>query len=80
MLENMKVNGIHMSRYIASWMNAGGEFIGTWEDSSFSRWLRTVGVDDEQDVHDIFEMATCGKFELEQSARRYMEANKEEDP
>lgn len=81
MLENNKVRGVHMSRYIASWMNVGGEFIGTWEDSSFSRWLRTVGVTNEEDIHDIFEMATCGKFELEQSARRYMEANnKEEDP
>lgn len=81
MLENAKVNGIHMSRYIASWMNAGGEFIGTWEDSSFSRWLRTVGVTNEEDLHDIFEMATCGKFELERSAEKYRQANKEdEDP
>lgn len=80
MFENTKVNGIHMSRYIASWANVGGEFIGTWEDSSFSRWLRTVGVDDEQDIRDMWELATCGKFELERSAERYLQANKEEDP
>lgn len=80
MLENAKVNGIHTSRYIASWINVGGEFIGTWEDSLFSRWLRTVGVTNEEDIHDMWKLATCGKFELEQSARRYMEANKEEDP
>ena len=80
MLENTKVNGIHMSRYVSSWMNVGGEFIGTWEDSSFSRWLKTVDVDDEQDIHDMWELATCGKFELERSAEKYLQANKEEDP
>jgi hypothetical protein len=69
-----------MSRYIASWMNVGGEFIGTWADSSFSRWLRTVGVTNEEDIHDMWELATCGKFELERSAERYRQANKEEDP
>lgn len=80
MLENVKVNGIRMSRYIASWMNVGGELIGCWEDSSFSRWLRTVGVTNEEDIHDMWELATCGKFELEQSAEKYLWANKEEDP
>ena len=80
MLENTKVNGIHASRYIASWVNVGGEFIGAWEDSLFSRWLRTVGVTNEEDIHDMWELATCGKFELERAAERYLQANKEEDP
>lgn len=68
MLENIKVNGIHMSRYIAS-----------WADSRFTEWLKTMGITDEKVLHDTWEMATCGKIELEISASKYQKAHKEEE-
>ena len=74
MLENRKVNGIHLTRYIESWRNIGGECnIG----ETFDEWLRSEGLTDE-DLRDIHDICGCGKFELEQSARPFVEKQKKE--
>lgn len=64
---NTAVNGIHRSRYIASWINAGGNknFIG------FRDWLESLGID-EDEAYEIYNMATCGKMELETSAKKFI--------
>ena len=75
MLENGKLNGIHYSRYVASWRNVGGYLDYPDDEPGFSEWLKTFGATDEQ-VRDICEMAMCGKMELEMDARKYMQLNK----
>jgi len=68
-------NGIHYSRYIASWTNEV-----YWRNYSprllsfgntFKKWLRSEGLTDKE-VNDIVLMATNGKLELEESAKRFM--------
>ena len=69
MFENKKThNGIHYSRYIVSWHNSGGLYYG----SSFVEWLRTTQELTDEEIHDIVEMATCGKLELETSAKMFL--------
>jgi len=69
MLENKKThNGIPYSRYIASWHVAGGRIY----DRLFEEWLRTTQQLTDDEIHDIKEMATCGKLELEESARLFL--------
>ncbi len=70
MFENKKteVQGVHYSRYIVSWNNVGGDYYG----EQFKRWLR-MNCCTEKEIDDICEMATCGKMELEMSAKTYVQ-------
>ena len=69
MFENKKThNGIHYSRYIVSWHNSGGLYYGR----NFVEWLRTTQELTDDEIHDIVEMATCGKLELETSAKMFL--------
>lgn len=72
MLENKKHDGIHYSRYIASWRNMGGRFF----DEEFKEWLRSEGFSDEE-IREVKEMATCGKLELETTAKQFINKEKE---
>lgn len=69
MFENLKTKkqGIHYSRYIASWRNIGG----THFDHQFKAWLKSEGCD-ENEVNDIYQLATNGKLELESSAFKFI--------
>ena len=74
--ENLKThNGIHYSRYIASWHNAGGRVY----DSLFEDLLRSTQQLTDDEIHDIREMATCGKLELEVSAREFLKGKSQGD-
>ena len=69
--ENEKThNGIHYSRYIASWRNAGGRVYG--RGSIFEDWLKQTQELTDDEIHDIIEMATCGKLELETCAKAFL--------
>lgn len=71
MFDNKKTqNGIHYSRFIASWANAGGT---DW-DEYFAKWLAENGCT-EEDIRAIQEMQMTGKLELEVSAKKFMKAN-----
>lgn len=72
MLENKKHNGIHYSRYIASWRNMGGRFF----DEEFKEWLRSEGFSDEE-IREVKELAECGKLELETTAKQFIDKEKE---
>ena len=82
MLENKKVNcdfggpfgmEVHYSRLIASWKNAGGErYAYLFED-----WLKSLGLNDS-DVRACYDMYITGKFEAEQSVRKWLEEHKHE--
>lgn len=73
MLENKKTaNGVHYSRYIASWSRMGGQtdsFSGSIDD--FDEWLKSLGLSDS-DIDNISEMARNGKVELEMSAKMFI--------
>ena len=71
MLTNKKHNGIHYSRYIASWINAGGKYF----NEEFLEWLKSEGFE-EDDARDVREMAMCGKLELETSAKKFINKEK----
>lgn len=75
MLENKKLDGVHYSRYIASWRNKGGQI--DWGDCGFSRWLRSHGATDKE-VADITDMALMGRMELELEAGYYIKQDEEE--
>ena len=73
--DNCLVHGIHRSRYVASWANEHGSFI--WKRGGlFEAWLRTLEINGEKLTEDeilgIFNYATNGKLELEESARRFL--------
>ena len=72
--ENAKTrNGIYYSRYIASWQNAGGEIAPY---GLFERWLREVEKLTDEEISDIYILATNGKLELQESARAFMRSEK----
>ena len=80
MFENkLTHNGIHYSRYIASWKREGGKIFGK---GLFERWLKETQELTDEEIREIMLLATNGKFELESSAREFMkendEANREE--
>ena len=76
--ENAKThNGIHYSRYIASWRRQGGMI---YPDGLFEKWLREVEKLTDEEISDIMLLETNGKMELETSASLFMhlKENKED--
>jgi len=72
MFENKLYNGIHYSRFIASWMMFGNP---RKEGTSFKKWLKSIGLPDDV-IHDIWLMTDNGKMELESSVARFRKGNK----
>lgn len=72
MFENKLIKDIHVSRYIASWHVAGGH-LGTSEKGrfDFAKWLESLGLTDEEVAY-IYNYATNGKLELENSVRVFL--------
>lgn len=82
MFENKKVfvpylgEEIHVSRLIASWLNAGGDtYECTLDDEgapeyAFRVWLQALGIE-EEDIRYIYDFATNGKLELEILAKKF---------
>ena len=71
--ENAKThNGIHYSRYIASWKRKGGKLY-TDDDALFIRWLREKEQLTEEEISDIRLLVTNGKMELERSAEKFLD-------
>ena len=65
-----KSEGIEYSRYIMSWLNAKCDFTKYFGDD-FKAWLKTHNLTDEE-IHDVRFIAINGKFELEQSAIKFL--------
>ena len=73
MFENkLTHNGIHYSRYIASWINADGDLHFNQYRSRFANWLRATQALTDKEVQEICELAENGKLELEISARNFI--------
>lgn len=72
MLENKYFEGIHYSRFIASWFNVAGDD----KNYLFEDWLEQLEINgkhmSEDVIRDIKEMKNCGKLELEGSVRSFL--------
>lgn len=71
MFTNKLINGVHESRYIASWLNAGGSLYYVEDVDDFCTWLLSMGLTKEEAAH-IRHLATNGKLELEKSAEKFI--------
>lgn len=71
MFENKLVNGIHASRYIASWVRSGGALCYGEDYHNFYRWLLSMDIT-EEDAKYIKRLAENGKLELETSAEMFI--------
>ena len=80
MFENKIYEGIHYSRFIASWVKVGGELKSrnAW---LMKDWLRQLTINDkpipEEVIMEIYIFATNGKLELQESAKRFLETGGE---
>lgn len=76
MLKNKKVKTIygevHYSRFIASWNSAKSSKFGCFENWLESLVKQGIAELTEQDIHDINEMRTMGKLELECNIREFI--------
>ena len=77
MFENRIIEGIHISRFVASWVKEGGKL--TFE---FKEWLKTLTINGRQltneEIQDIYNFGTNGKLELETLAAMFLKNKKEE--
>ena len=64
--------GCHYSRIIASWANSGDGYFGL----AFEEWLKTLDFTEEE-IRELVERATCGKFELERSITAFRKEHPE---
>ena len=78
MFENKIIEGIHISRFIASWEDAGGNC--RKDRNLFREWLETLVINGrhltDEEIHDIYFIAGNGKLELEMSAKAFIKKNK----
>lgn len=76
MFENKLAGGnVHYSRIIASWTKVcTEERIPVFFGRTFKGWLEGIGCSEEE-MRDIYNMATNGKLELEASVRHYLRKN-----
>lgn len=83
--KNEEIKGINISRYIASWYNAGGSSIRVYAPK-FAEWLQSITfiADDEENKHlskdeikRIVYFATNGKMELEDLAEIFIKELKD---
>ena len=71
MFKNNLIGEIHETRFIASWLRAGGQLYFVEDVDNFQTWLLSFGLS-EDEVYHISNMATCGKVELEHNAREFL--------
>lgn len=71
MFKNNLIGEIHETRFIASWLRAGGQLYFVEDIDNFQGWLLSLGLNEEE-VYHISNMATCGKVELEHNAREFL--------
>lgn len=70
MFENKEINGIYISRYVASWRATGMK-----TNYIFKRWLEQLIINGRkltaEEVAEIYSFATNGKLELETNAKLF---------
>lgn len=72
MFKNRLIFGhIYATRFIASWINAGGQLKTRQDIGDFTHWLLSLHLSG-QDVILIVNLATEGKLELEENAKNFL--------
>ena len=75
MFENKLIRDIHCSRYVASYVKAGGS-LSSREAWRFKGWLKSLVINGENlsddEVRFIYNYGTNGKLELEEHAKRFL--------
>lgn len=75
---NSKIKGIHISRYLASYMNVCRDKGIPFDYWDFCEWLAILKVDGERLTSDeldhILQYCESGKFELQCSAKEFLNA------
>lgn len=76
MFTNKVIKGIHISRFIMSWIRSGGVFSVRGGYDDFHDWLKTLVINEtklsDDEIADIMEIARNGKLELEMSAKAFI--------
>ena len=84
--KNKLFEKIYYSRFIASWIKAGGNFNKSkkvyvnedhyYRTSMFEEWLRQITINGkhipEETIKEIYELATSGKLELQEDAKKFL--------
>lgn len=71
MFENKIIKEEYATRYIASWVRKGGGLRYGDDLDKFRDWLKSLDISDD-DVWYIYNLATCGKLELESSVVNFL--------
>lgn len=75
MFENIRIDGyIYATRFIASWIKVGGTLNKPGDLTKFEDWLKSLELSKE-DIRCIKFLATNGKLELEEDAKRFLNEN-----
>ena len=78
MFENKMIEGIYYSRFVASWINAGGARFYKMQCRrlGFEIWLKQLVINGrhltEEEIRDICNYAWNGKLELEENVRNFL--------
>lgn len=73
MYKNNKINDVHETRYIVSWLKAGGDLRYGENYDEFREWLKSLELMDEEIDHVVY-LASNGKMELETSAKKFIQS------
>lgn len=65
------MEGVHETRFIASWLREGGRLQYGRDYDDFMEWLESLGLSEDEAMH-IVNLARNGKLELETSARKFI--------
>ena len=71
MFDNKLINGVYASRYIASWVRAGGGLYYVEDIRNFYKWLLSMGFTEDEAQH-VKRLAENGKLELEIQAKQFI--------
>ena len=75
MFENIMIDGyIYATRFIASWIKVGGTLNKPGDLTKFVNWLRSLELS-ENEICSIKFLATNGKLELEDDAKKFLKEN-----
>ena len=73
MFENKAINGyVYATRFIASWIKVGGQLRTGKDIEDFKDWLKSIGEVSEDGIDHIVYLATNGRLELEDHAKRFL--------
>ena len=77
MFTNKKINNYtYETRFIASWLKAGGQLTTGEDIDNFRNWLISLELEESEVAHIVY-LATTGKLELEGNAKRFLNTQAE---